>query len=159
MSNSGAAAISLAVYPNAHLPFQPTPFTVAGGVRRSYDWDASKTAGAYDFSVYGPNRFLRRFTGTVAGESGSASVAIPQVAADPAPGAAPRLRLSLGNSGRVACGYTLTANDFSTATEQVSVGAGKTRTVDWPTVDGYYDVIVTTDSGAGFSYRFAGHID
>jgi phospholipase C len=81
------------------------------------------------------------------------------VAADPAPGAAPRLRLSLGNSGRVACGYTLTANDFSTATEQVSVGAGKTRTVDWPTVDGYYDVIVTTDSGAGFSYRFAGHID
>jgi phospholipase C len=67
MSNAGAAAISLAVYPNAHLPFQPTPFTVAGGVRRSYDWDASKTAGAYDFSVYGPNRFLRRFTGTVAG--------------------------------------------------------------------------------------------
>ncbi|MCE3613231.1 DUF756 domain-containing protein, partial [Escherichia coli] len=56
LSNDGSTAVSMGVYPNAYLPFQITPFDVAKGKARSYQWQAASHDGRYDFSIYGPDR-------------------------------------------------------------------------------------------------------
>ncbi|MBT2383175.1 phosphocholine-specific phospholipase C [Streptomyces sp. ISL-11] len=67
MTNAGGAAFHFTVFPNAHLPFAGTPFTVAPGERAEYVWQTSGTGGAYDFTVYGADGFLRRFKGRAGG--------------------------------------------------------------------------------------------
>ena len=158
MVNTGDAAVSLAVYPNKLLPFEATPFVVAAGADRSYVWDASLTDGEYDFSVYGPDRFLRRFAGVVA-QGDSTDLPLPVVTAKVSGGADAAVRLTLGNDGDEAVRFTLTANDFLTREEDLWVAGGTTQSVDWDLADGYYDVVVSANTGTGFRYRFAGRAE
>ncbi|MCD9142920.1 phosphocholine-specific phospholipase C [Streptomyces albireticuli] len=67
MTNTGGVAFHFTVFPNIRLPFAGTPFTVAPGARAEYVWETAGTDGAYDFTVYGADGFLRRFKGTVKG--------------------------------------------------------------------------------------------
>ncbi|WP_394939086.1 phosphocholine-specific phospholipase C [Psychromicrobium sp. YIM B11713] len=154
LSNEGSSAVSMAVYPNVRLPFQATPFDVVKGKPRNYSWPAASTDGRYDLSVYGPDRFIRRFAGTVV--SGTATdIPLPQVNAQLLPGGG--LRLTLSNSGTPGVRFTLQANDFVTRQEEIWVAGGSNKTVDWTLLDGYYDVIVTANTGNSFRYRFAGN--
>ncbi|KQM59632.1 phosphocholine-specific phospholipase C [Agreia sp. Leaf210] len=164
MQNTGHQGFSHQVFANAQLPFESTPFTLATGSSATYVWNAAATGGAYDFSVYGPDRFLRRFAGTVraAGASGSAGAAgaVPVVAGNPVRGERRSLRLELGNEGAAPVTYSLAANDFVEETQSVTVAAGQTERFAWPLdAAGYYDVIITADTGEGFRYRFAGRIE
>lgn len=145
---------STAVYPNAFLPFQAKPLDVARGKNRSYQWQSASSDGKYDFSVYGPDRFLRRFAGTVISGTHT-DVPVPAVTAEVLPGGG--LRLTLSNTGSPIVRYTLASNDFSTRKEDVSVSGNSNKTVDWTLVGGYYDVVVTANTGDGFRYRFAGY--
>jgi len=158
MVNTGDSAVSMAVYPNIRLPFQATPFTVSKTAQKSYVWEASQTDGQYDFSVYGPNRFLRRFAGTVA-QGRHQDVGLPAVTAEIVSGRHRTVRLALHNDGAADIRFTLVANDFSTAHKDVWVSGRGTTQVDWELVDGYYDVVVTANTGTGFRYRFAGHVE
>jgi phospholipase C len=158
MSNTGDSAVSMAVYPNTHLPFEATPFTVSKAANGNYRWDATATDGHYDFSAYGPNRFLRRFAGRVI-RGAQTDVALPAVTAEVIGGAARALRLSLGNDGTTDILYTLTSHDFVTKRTEVLVSGSSTQSVDWDLSEGYYDVVVTTNLDTGFRYRFAGHIE
>ncbi|MET0805551.1 MAG: phospholipase domain-containing protein, partial [Lacisediminihabitans sp.] len=158
MVNTGAAAVSMSVYPNIRLPFQATPFTVSAAAPKSYLWDASQTDGQYDFSVYGPNRFLRRFAGTVV-QGRHQDVGLPSVTAEIVSGRQRTVRLALHNDGAADIRFTLVANDFSTVHKDVWVSGHATRQVDWELVDGYYDVVITANTGTGFRYRFAGHVE
>ena len=55
--------------------------------------------------------------------------------------------------------YTLTAHDYAGTTRAVTVGANGSVTVSWPVgPDGYYDVIITANTGDGFTRRYAGRI-
>ncbi|MBF6054346.1 hypothetical protein AF335_28650 [Streptomyces eurocidicus] len=67
MTNAGDVAFHFTVFPHIRLPFAGTPFTVAPGSRAQYVWETAGTDGAYDFTVYGADGFLRRFKGTVKG--------------------------------------------------------------------------------------------
>ena len=158
MTNEGASAVSMAVYPNAYFPFQATPFTVSKANAKSFDWDAAATDGNYDVSVYGPNRFLRRFAGRVVSGSHT-DVPLPSVTAKVIGGANRALRLTLSNEGSVEVLFTLASNDFIDKNTQLWVGAGSSEGLDWDLSDGYYDVVVTANTGTGFRYRFAGHIE
>ncbi len=80
---------------------------------------------------------------------------VPAVTAAVLPGGG--LRLTLSNTGSPIVRYTLASNDFSTCKEDVSVGGNSNKTVDWTLVGGYYDVVVTANTGDGFRYRFAGY--
>jgi len=158
MENAGDAAVSLAVYPNIAYPFRATAFTVAKAVEKEYVWRSHETDGRYDFSVYGPNRFLRRFAGTVV-QGAHLDVPLPEVAAEVVGGRERGLRLHLRNAGAGDIRFTLEANDFSSARRDVWVGEGAAERFDWELVDGYYDVVVTANTGTGFRYRFAGHVE
>ncbi|MBL7490248.1 phospholipase C, phosphocholine-specific [Frankia sp. AgB1.9] len=151
LSNKGTVGVNHLVYPNKVLPFAATPYTLAAGGQATHTWPGGTTPDrTYDLSVYGPDRFLRRFAGDATGTS-------PVVSADLVLGRTPGLKLALGNPSRGPLAFTLAANDFVTKTQTVTVNAGASTTVTWP-VDqwGYYDVVVT--SIGGFRYRFAGRV-
>ena len=152
---AGKVGVSFAVYPDAYLPATSTPVTVTRSAPGSYTWNAALTGGKYAFSVYGPDGFLTSFAGTVVA-AGVNSGPVPVVAA--AQGAV-RLKLTLANEGGKAVVYTLTPNDYAGSTQTVTVSGGGSTSVSWPvSADGYYDVVITADSGDAFRRRYAGRI-
>ncbi len=153
--NTGRAALSFAVYPNIVKPFAAAPVIATAGRPGSYSWDSSQTDGAYDFSVYGPNGFLRRFAGSVV-RTGQDDVGIPAVAASVDGG---KLVLRLSNAGATQVRFSLAANDFGAPGLTRYVTKGHPVSVTWPLHDGWYDVTVKANTGTGFSYRYAGRIE
>jgi phospholipase C len=155
LTNTGKVGASLSVYPDAILPFVPTPFTVLSSAPGSYVWDATLTAGKYAFSVYGPDGFLTSFAVQVV-PAGQNSGQVPVVTAILRSGT---VELTLANEGQAAISYTLTPNDYQGHTQTVAVKGGKSKTIGWPTdQDGYYDVVITATSAGGFRRRYAGRI-
>jgi phospholipase C len=155
LTNSGRVGASLAVYPDAILPFAPTPFTVLPSAPGSYVWDATATAGKYAFSVYGPDGFLTSFAGQIV-PAGRSSGQVPVVTATLRFGT---VELTLANEGQQDVTYTLTPNDFRGHTQTVTVKDGRSKIVGWPVdQDGYYDVVITASSAGGFRRRYAGRI-
>ncbi|HTZ26655.1 MAG TPA: phospholipase C, phosphocholine-specific [Streptosporangiaceae bacterium] len=155
LTNSGKVGVSFAVYPDAYLPAVPAPFTVLQGSPRSYVWDATLTAGKYAFSVYGPDGFLTSF----AGEAVPAGLSTGPVATVNAAIQQGSLELTLANEGHGQIVYTVTPNDYEGRTQKVTVGSGGSKTISWPTDQyGYYDVVITSNTGDGFRRRYAGRI-
>ncbi|MER6975637.1 alkaline phosphatase family protein [Streptomyces carpinensis] len=150
-------AVSLQVFPDKYLDFSNTPFTVSAAGPRQYTWDANETDGKYAFSVYGPDGFLRSFAGQVV-PAGRTNLAIPGVDAELVTGPHPKVRLTLRNDGRRAIHYTLAANDYAGGTRHHNVAGGKSVVVDWPTEQGYYDVVITDGTGTGWTQRYAGRV-
>ena len=153
----------MSVYPDAIVPFVPTPFTVLPDAPGSYVWDATVwdatlTAGKYAFSVYGPDGFLTSFAGQVvpAGQNGGQ---VPVVTAALRHRGTKTVELTLANEGRRGIVYTLTPNDYEGRTETVTVKAGGSSAISWPTDQyGYYDVVITASAVDGFRRRYAGRI-
>jgi phospholipase C len=154
--DAGRAA-SLLVYPDAHLAWAGTPYTVPEGTTQTYTWDATQTDGAYAFSIYGPDGFVRSFAGQLV-PSGQNVLGVPRIDAELVPGSTPVVSLKLYNDGERGVTYTLTANDYAGGRSSVTVAGGGSQTVQWPTEDGYYDVIITADTDGGFRQRYAGRI-
>jgi phospholipase C len=158
LTNTGQVGVGFLVYPDNYLPATPTPVTVLQSSPGSYVWDATLTAGNYAFSVYGPDGFLTTFTGAVVPASVN-SGPVPVVTAALGYGPFPTLELTLGNEGNQEIVYTLTPNDYEGRTQTVTVGSGRPATINWPTDPfGYYDVVITTNTGDGFLRRYAGRI-
>jgi len=158
LTNTGPVGVSLAVYPDKYLPFTPAPFTVLQSAPRSYVWDATLTGGKYAFSVYGPDGFLTSFAGEVVA-AGLNSGPVPVVTASLQSGPATTVELTLANEGQEEIVYTLTPNDYEGHTQTIAVTLGSPMTISWPTNQyGYYDVVITTNSGDGFRRRYAGRI-
>jgi phospholipase C len=158
LSVRGKVGVSLAVYPDAFLPFTATPFTVVQGRHETYNWDTTTTAGKYAFSVYGPDGFLTSFAGAVV-PAGRNAGPVPAVAATLARHHRPVVSLELANEGQEEVVFTLTPNDFAGHAQTARVRNGHPKIVNWPTdADGYYDVTVTADTGDGFTRRYAGRI-
>jgi phospholipase C len=159
LTNTGKVGVGFLVYPDAFKPMTAaTPVTVLADAPGSYVWDTTATDGNYAFSVYGPDGFLTSFAGHVvpAGQDGGP---VPVITAAPQRGFVRALQIHLGNEGRRDVVYTLTPNDFEGREQTVVVRSGRDETVDWPTNDdGYYDVIITANTGDGFKRRFAGRI-
>ena len=154
-TNTGRQAMGLSIYANSVVPFAATPVVVPAAGSDTYVWHGADTDGVYDFSAYGPNGFVRSFAGTVI--SGSRTdVGLPAVRADVDHNG---LRLRLHNAGHTPVRFTLTAVDFGTQVRTVYAGYNQTHDVIWPTVNGFYDVAITANTGTGFSYRFAGRIE
>ena len=155
LSNGGKVGVSLVVYPDKYLPASATPFTVVKGADKTYTWAALPASkNGYAFSVYGPDGFVRTFAGQVV-PAGTTSGQIPSVTATLSGQGG--LHLTLANDGSAAVTYTLTANDYGTGAETVTVGPRGSKTVKWAaSADGYYDVIITADTSDGFTRRYAG---
>jgi phospholipase C len=143
-------AVSFQVFPDDDQPFTSTPFTVTARKPREYTWDTTATDGKYAFSIYANDGFVRSFTGQLTGHA----VASAEVELRAGEG----VEITLHNDGTQPARYTLTANDYLGGTRQVTVGRGQSRTVVWPTQQGYYDVVLTVDADATWTQRYAGRI-
>lgn len=152
LRNDGTVAFPFTVYPNIAYAFAGTPFTVAPGATRTYTWDAAATDGRYDFTVHGPDGFVRRYAGTVV-RAEQDDVAVPVVTATPG---TPALTLDLVNAGRTAVTFTLTPNDYAGTAQTLRVAANSRATATYPLDQSRYDVTVTATTGTRFTQRYAG---
>ncbi|MCL2550976.1 MAG: phospholipase C, phosphocholine-specific [Actinomycetia bacterium] len=130
----------------------PWPYTVEGGKSLTDSWALPGTR--YDFSVHGPNGFLRRQAGT------NAAVG-PEVTARH-DNTAGQVTLTFTNAGSTA--VTFTATDAYAPDDHYSytVQPGASRTVAaWGVAAGHhwYDVTVTSTTDSAFVRRFAGHVE
>lgn len=124
----------------------------------SYVWDTTLTAGKYAFTVYGPDRFLTSFAGTIV-PAGLNAGPVPVVTASLQSGPAKTVELTLANEGQEEILYTLTPNDYEGHPQTAAVKLGSPKTISWPTDQyGYYDVVIATSTADGFGRRYAGRI-
>ncbi|WIX81631.1 alkaline phosphatase family protein [Amycolatopsis carbonis] len=151
-------AVSFQVFPDKLKPFTSTPFTVTERKSQSYTWDTSATGGEYAFSIYSNDGFVRSFAGKV-----TSSGHDPRVDADLLqPTLLVReqhVRFTLHNDNLLKpMHYKLTANDFSGGTKTVTVLGLLPAIVNWPTENGYYDVVITVEGDPTWKQRYAGRI-
>jgi phospholipase C len=143
-------------------PNGPWDYTVEPGLALTGTWSvpAGGPLAAYDYSVYGPNGFLRRFAG-VAG-SGASGL---EVSARHA-GAAGAVVLTLANSGdstlsvSVSDAYQGTNGEAqNTVTYALGSGGSVVHTADTRPANGWYDLAVTAGGDSGYLRRLAGHVE
>jgi phospholipase C len=157
--NTGDAGATFLVY-TANSATAPSCYTVEAG-KRLQDQFPLTAANTYDFIVYGPNGFLRRFTGTAVQQHWwNDKQALPEVAEgyDVANG---NLQLRLKNLGTTSCKFSI-ANAYTPGTvitRQVRGGDTGSLYLDLRASYGWYDLSVTIDSDTTFVRRLAGHVE
>ena len=159
--NSGQAGAAFLVY-STNSSTAPLTYTVEAG-KRLDDQLPLNANGTYDYTVYGPNGYLRRFAGKPVAASNwwsKSEVANPEVAEgyDVANG---NLQLRLENVGTAKCEFTVTnAYDPSMVIRQ-TVAGGKTDEIylDLRAAYGWYDLTVTVDTDPTFTRRLGGHVE
>jgi len=158
--NTGDAGANFLVF-EALSADAPRTYTVEAG-KRLVDQLPVKADGSYDFTVHGPNGFLRRFAGKQVAQHfwNSHDRANPEVAEgyDVANG---NLQLRLKNDGNTRCQFKI-VNAYDSGkplTHTVRGGDSDTVNLDLRHVYGWYDLTITVDSDASFTRRFAGHVE
>jgi phospholipase C len=157
--NTGEAGAVFLVY-TANSADAPRSYTVERG-KRIEDTLPLNADGTYDFTVHGPNGFLRRFAGKpMSGHWWSEEKARPEVAEgyDVANG---NLQLRLENPGAARCQFRI-ANAYdpgATITHVVRGGDTDEVYLDLRKAFGWYDLTVSVDTDASFARRFAGHVE
>jgi phospholipase C len=128
----------------------PWTYTAGAGKRLTAGWSTTGTGGAYDFSVFGPNGFLRQFKGGTAGSG-------LEVTARPDGG---DLRLILTNAGDAPARLTV-ADAYSgrSATYTVRPGGRAVHAAALRDSHSWYDLSVTADTDDTYLRRVAGHVE
>jgi phospholipase C len=160
--NNLAAVPSFADYPHAF----PGQYTVPAGKRLNGHGAIGASVGdtAYDITVVGPNRFLRRYTGNAAspGRDAWVEAAISHPRSRRG-GGQPQLELRLINQATKDVTFTLTFNQYTNLSPQSLTvrGHGKDTWVleTCGEFEGWYDVTVTVSSDASWSQRLTGHLE
>jgi phospholipase C len=159
--NNGKAGAALLVY-STNSGAAPLSYTIEAG-KRLDDHLPLNANGTYDYTVYGPNGFLRRYAGKPPAPSNwwsNSEVARPEVAEayDVANG---NLQLRLENPGTARCEFTITnAYDPSTLIKRtVKGGSNEDIYLDLRAAYGWYDLTVTVDTDPTFTRRLGGHVE
>jgi phospholipase C len=163
--NNLAGSPSLTEYP-AKFPGQ---YTVDAPRHSSSDTTVPGTAPvgaeagdtAYDITVVGPNRFLRRFTGDVAASGKTA-----QVEADyyvHGHSSKPKLELKLTNTSSRTVTFTVASNHYvkdRPSSYRVAAHGHATHTIDpLAREGGWYDLSVTVSGDSSWSRHYIGHLE
>jgi phospholipase C len=129
----------------------PWSYTVGAGDGVS---DTFPVTGAYDFSVFGPNGFLRRFADGAGNQSVPVSV---QSAYDRDSGG---ITIMLRNDGAHAVTVTI-ADAYAKHTTRRSIEAHGTFTFSagLERSSGWYDFLITSDASPSFARQLAGHVE
>jgi phospholipase C len=158
--NTGRTGAVFLVYA-AHSLDAPRTYTVEAG-KRLQDQLPCNADGSYDFTVHGPNGFLRRFAGRPVARSWwhGSDIARPEVAEgyDVSNG---NLQLRLENVGSARCQFTIVnAYDPGNVIKH-AVRGGDTEQLylDLRNAHGWYDLAITVDTDPLFARRFAGHVE
>jgi phospholipase C len=158
LTNAGPAAGHVAIYPNAFRNDRPWQYDVPpNGSVGDYFSVALFGGGKYDLSAYGPNGFLRRFSGNINTACNQIEVSS---SLDPVAGG---IQLTLRNSTGGSVAFTVTANAYQAGgpwTYSLSAGTTVSNTfLDLTTTLGWYDLSAGASTDPAFRRRFAGHIE
>ena len=139
---------------SATQPGGPWTYTTGSGHQLTGSWNvAGQSKGGYDFTVHGPNGFVRRFEGT-------ASAAGPEVCAlhD---GKSGLVELVLTNHGAQSAKLTVTDGyGFQgSVTYAVRPGASAIHAVNPQRSNGWYNVSVVSEQDKAFLRQLAGHVE
>jgi phospholipase C len=149
---------SVAAYP-AGFPGQYTVAPSTSKVETVAATGPVSPTGAYDITVIGPNRFMRRFTGDLT----SAGAKVTVDAEYYHQGFQPKFVFNLVNGSSAAVNFTVTTNSYGNAKPvHYHVPAGKTTQHNIhpiTTASGWYDLTVTIDTDTSWSQRFSGHVE
>ena len=130
----------------------PWTYTVEAGKSLGDTLAIGATNGQYDFSVYGPNGFMRRYKGN----PGSANVA----ATLRRDGASTNVNLDVSNNGNTRATLTI-LNGYTGARIDVTLEPGhhKRFNVDANASLRWYDLIVSDGASNGYRREFAGYFE
>ncbi|WP_198347683.1 alkaline phosphatase family protein [Nocardia terrae] len=159
LENGGIGAVHCRIHPNAFVAdYTPTLVDVAGGGTVARDLPAVN--GRYDYSVYGPDGFQRRFAGDLQGPCGAL-----RVTATAATSGKRALGWSFENGGVQPVSILVVSNAYrADGPWIIEVGAGATERRDMACDSdaeggGWYDFSVTADADAGFLCRTRGFVE
>jgi len=158
-------AAHFAVYANQYRSGGPWQYTVpaqGGSVRDFFNCGSGFGDGKYDFTVIGPNRFLRRVTGnTKSGAAKNVEVASRFAITSSTGKMAVWFDMKNGSSQQVQ--FKITSNNYrSDGPWTYTVTAGQSASDYFNAVaytNGWYDFTVTVNTDSSWSRRFVGHIE
>ncbi|WP_213766192.1 phospholipase C, phosphocholine-specific [Caballeronia sp. dw_19] len=161
-ANTGSQGAHFYVY-SSNRTDGPWRYTVEAGKTLRDSFDINRTAGIYAFTVYGPNGFVREFTGTLT-PPGSSSVsnppAAPELAAqyDVANG---NVSLQFTNRGRGIARLSVVDNAYGARPRPVLVPSLGFIEESWILAASHhwYDLSVTSNDDPTFLRRLAGHVE
>jgi phospholipase C len=131
----------------------PWSYTVEAGKSLS-DTKAIGASGDYDLAAYGPNGFLRSFKGSVNASRANLGVDTRGDGDDNS------LVLAIANRGTAACNVTIVDSiTEEKTTRRLGVGKNFTSLLRLRASFGWYDLLLTVDTDAGFQRRLAGHVE
>jgi phospholipase C len=146
VSNGGAEAAHFAIYPyGGELP---APAHV--DVRREHA-ETIAVAGPYELAVQGPNRFWAELAGSADGAAAGLDVRARQHESS--------LELELVNLSSKPLTLKVKSRGYGSKTVPVELRGKQTRTLPWPTDQGWYDVEVTTAEDTSYRRRLTGHLE
>jgi phospholipase C len=158
MTNAGARAAHCSIYANSPAADGPWQFDIPardGEVSHQLDARAGSNA-EYDYTVYGPNGFLRRFAGKIDDVAGQHEVVATYELNPPGH---KKVALAMTNSSHWPAVFTIASiagrRTFSVAPWQTISDAWD---VGW-LGNGWYDFTATVDVDAQFLRRIAGHLE
>ncbi|SAL71825.1 phospholipase C [Caballeronia cordobensis] len=160
-ANTGRQGAHFYVY-SSNRTDGPWRYTVEAEKSLRETFDLTNTNGVYAFAVYGPNGFIRNFSGNVAPQTQkqSARAAQPEVKAhyDIANG---NLMLRFVNDGNAHAKLSVVDNAYGAHPRQVNVPPGATLEETWilGASHHWYDLTVSDRDDASFSRRIAGHVE
>jgi phospholipase C len=150
-------------YANAHRTGGPWPYTVNAATSTSdyFNVGTGYGNGAYDLSVTGPNRFLRRFQGDTT-KTGKDLAVTASYAVEPGTGKL-AVYFKLANNATSTVNFTVTSNQYrgdGPWPYQVRAGANVSDYFNAVAyTNGWYDFTVTADIDPTWSQRFTGHLE
>lgn len=149
LRNRGASAAHFAVYPYAGELERPLQVDV----RHAHEERLDLAGDVYRLGVQGPNRFWCELAGQRSGDAARVDVRL---------GAAVFWRLlvlDLENHGDGPVTLRLKALAFGDRERSVRLRPGRSRTIEWETDRGWYDVEVTARDDHAFRRRFTGRVE
>ena len=152
-ANHGTVGASWLVTSASHSG-GPWSYTVGAGQNLTGSWDVTgDPKGGYDFTVHGPNGFLRRLTGSL-------THAGPEVAASQV-GRNAEIRLVLSNNGPGTVQLTVSDayGNGHPQTFRLRPGTSTVHSIDLRPGHGWYDLTVVSAQDGGFLRRLAGHVE
>lgn len=163
MQNTGAAGVVFFVYDQINMAAMPLKYTIEAGKELTMTWPVD-TRGLYAFALYGPNGFVRGFSGSTASAGVSSSLAY-----DKANGAVVVAVEALAAPAAGAeCSFSIVDNAYGTGPWEVSakVGSGvAVQNIPVAASGNWYDLTVTLDPSpscpvtSAFSRKFMGRME
>jgi phospholipase C len=147
LANLGQAGAVLHVYDQLRLDQPPRRYTLGAGGRLADAWPA----GTYDLWLLGPNGFHRRFAGEA--DDGLDMRTTPAVDGR-------SVTVSVSNAGQTPRAVTIAAADgLPGLIWRALLKPGETRTRDWKTDHGWYDLSARSEHAPSWRRQAAGRVE